>query len=54
MDIFEMLRSMLGCMYISDLKFGTYKEQAIDLLKKMQVDSKQKADVCNYLGIGVI
>lgn len=54
MDIFEMLRSMLGCMYISDLKFGAYKEQAIDLLKKMSLDSQQKADVCNYLGIGVI
>jgi hypothetical protein len=54
MDIFEMLRSMLGCNYISDIKFGAYKEMAIDLLKTMQVDSKQKADVCNYLEIGVI
>lgn len=54
MDIFEMLRSMLGCTYISDIKFGAYKEKTIDLLKKMQVDSKQKADICNYLEIGVM
>jgi hypothetical protein len=45
---------MLGCTYISDLKFGAYKEMAIELLKTMQVDSEQKADICNYLGIGVI
>lgn len=54
MDIFEFLRDKLGCMYVSDLKFGAYREMAVDLLKTMQVDSKQKADVCNYLGIGVI
>ena len=54
MDIFEMLRSMLGCTYISDIKFGAYKEKAIDLLKRMHIDSNQKADICNYLGIGVI
>ena len=54
MDIFEMLRFMLGCTYISDMKFGAYKEKAIDLLKKMNLDSKQKADICNYLEIGVI
>lgn len=54
MDIFEFLKDKLGCMYISDIKFGAYKEMAIDLLKKMNIDSKQKTDVCNYLGIGVI
>lgn len=54
MDIFEFLKDKLGCMYISDIKFGAYKEMAIDLLQQMQVDSKQKTDVCNYLGIGVI
>ena len=54
MDIFEKLRDKLGCMYISDIKFGECKEKAIELLKKMQVDGSQKADVCNYLGIGVI
>lgn len=54
MDIFEMLKDKLGCNYISDIKFGAYKEMAIDLLKTMSLDSQQKADVCNYLGIGVI
>ena len=54
MDIFEVLKNMLGCIYISDLKFEPYKEKAIELLKNMQVDSKQKADICNYFGIGVI
>lgn len=54
MDIFEFLKDKLGCMYISDIKFGAYKEMAIDLLKKMSLDSKQKVDVYNYLGIGVI
>lgn len=54
MDIFETLRSMLGCMYISDLKFGTYKEKAIELLKEIQLDDTQKADIYQYLEIGVI
>ena len=54
MDIFEKLRNKLGCTYISDIKFGECKNKAIDLLKKMQVDDSQKADICNYLGIGVI
>lgn len=54
MDIFEFLKDKLGCMYISDIKFGEYKEMAIDLLSKMQVDINQKADICHYLGIGVI
>lgn len=54
MDIFERLRAILGCDYISDIKFGEYKEKAIELLKRMHVDGSQKADVCNYLGIGVI
>ena len=54
MDIFETLKSMLGCMYISDLRFGAYKEMAIDLVKEIATDSKQMADVCNYLGMGGI
>ena len=54
MDIFEWLRGQVGCMYISDLKFGVYKEKAIDLLTKTQVDVNQKVDICNYLGIGVM
>ncbi len=54
MDIFEFLKDKIGCMYISDLKLSAYKEMAIELLKTMNLDSKQKTDVCNYFGIGVI
>lgn len=54
MDIFEILKEELGCMYVSDLKFGIYREMAIVLLINMKVDKKQKAEICNYLGIGVI
>jgi hypothetical protein len=54
MDIFETLKSMLGCLYISDLKFGPYRELAIEMLKEIATDSKQMADVCNYLGMGGI
>jgi hypothetical protein len=48
MDIFEMLKSMLGCMYISDLRF-TYKEMALELLKEITADSNQIADARNYI-----
>ena len=54
MDIFEYLKEKLGCMYISDLKLEAYKGMAIELLDKIQIDCQQRADICNYLGIGVI
>ena len=54
MDIFEKLRDKLDCAYISDIRFGECRDKAVELLKKMQVDSTQKADICQYLGIGVI
>lgn len=49
MDIFETLKSMVGCMYISDLKFGIYKEMALELLQELTADSNQIANVYNYI-----
>ena len=49
MDIFETLKSMLGCMYISDLKFGAYKEMALELLGTITADSNQIANAYNYI-----
>lgn len=54
MDIFETLKSMLGCMYISDLRLTPYKDMVLELLKEITADSNQIADVCNYIGIGGI
>ena len=51
MDVFETLKSMVGCMYISDLKFRPYREMAMNLLKDITIDSTQIADVYSYLGI---
>lgn len=45
MDIFETLKSMLGCMYISDLRFA-YKEKALEMLKELNGDT---TDVYNYI-----
>jgi hypothetical protein len=46
MDIFETLKSMLGCMYISDLKFAPYNEMALELLKGMDTDM---TEAYNYI-----
>ena len=53
MDIFEMLKSMLGCMYISDLRFGMYREKALELLTEIKADSNQIASVRNYILGGI-
>ncbi len=52
MDIFETLKSMLGCMYISDLKFA-YKEMALELIKELKADSNQISDAYNYIMGGI-
>ena len=49
MDIFEILRHALGCMYISDLKFDPFREKALKLLSVMSIDGEQKAPVYEYL-----
>lgn len=53
MDIFETLKSMVGCMYISDLRFAPYKEIAIELLKEITTDTNQIAKVNNYILGGI-
>ena len=53
MDIFETLKSMVGCMYISDLRFTPYKEIAIELLKEIATDTNQTAKVNNYILGGI-
>lgn len=49
MDIFETLKSKVGCLYISDLRFGIYKEIALDLLKELNFESNQKTKAYNYI-----
>lgn len=49
MDIFETLKSMLGCLYISDLRFAPYKETALELLKEITADSNQIVNAYNYI-----
>ena len=34
MSIFETLKNKVGCLYISDLRFGIYNEIAKDVFKK--------------------
>ena len=53
MDIFETLKSILGCMYISDLKFGIYKEMALELLTEITADSIQIENAYNYIMGGI-
>lgn len=49
MDIFEILKSKVGCLYISDLKFGIYKKIALDLLEELNFDGNQKTKAYNYI-----
>ena len=53
MDIFDTLKSMVGCMYISDLRFGVYKEMALKLLTEITADSNQIANARNYILGGI-
>ena len=53
MDILETLQSWLGCMYISDLKFGMYKDAALQLLTEITADSNQIAEAYNYIMGGI-
>ena len=49
MDIFETLKSMLGCMYISDLRFAPYNEMALELLAELNDVGTQITEVYNYI-----
>ena len=53
-DLFEVIWSKVGCMYMSDLKDELYREQAIREAKRMDLskfDEKQIADLCSYLSV---
>jgi hypothetical protein len=56
MDIFEYLRGIIGCAFISDLQFDTYKNHAIKILRQMDmsnIDQRQIADAQTYFGIAL-
>lgn len=53
MSVFETLKSMVGCMYISDLRFGVYNEIAKDLFKTFDIskfNTKEFEEVRQYIG----
>ena len=54
MDLFEYLKNCVGCTFISDLKFGIYRDKAIAILNSMDktdIDHQQITDVSKYFGI---
>jgi hypothetical protein len=54
MDLFEYLLKCIGCTFISDLKFGIYRDEAINILNSMDktnIDHQQIADASKYFGI---
>ena len=56
MDIFEYLKAKLNCAYISDLKFGIYRIEAIKILKQIDlsaINQNQIADISAYFGIAL-
>lgn len=53
-DIFEYLRNIVSCDYISDMQFGSYHETAVLILKEIKIERikpDQYIDICLYLGI---
>lgn len=53
-DIFEYLRSIIHCDYISDIKYGEYRITAISVLNQINIaliQPNQYTDICQYLGI---
>jgi hypothetical protein len=53
-DIFEYLRCLVNCEYISDLQFGNYHNTAIIILKTIDINlinPQQYIDICLYLDI---
>lgn len=52
MDIFEELRKILGCTYISDLRYAPYRREAIgsvSLLNLEDYPTEQLSDLSEYL-----
>lgn len=53
-DIFEYLKDILHCEYISDMQFGSCNTTAIIALQKIdikRINPNQYTDICQYLGI---
>lgn len=54
LDIFEYLKDILSCDYISDMKDGSYNLAAISVLTDIDIElinPQQYQDICRYLGI---
>ena len=52
MDLFEELKSRIGCQYISDLSFGTDNELAKSIMRKIDVADyslSELNDMAEYL-----
>lgn len=52
MDVFEKLKSAIGCDYISDLRFEPHNAKAKELLKAMRIETCSIAelnDLADYL-----
>lgn len=52
MDLFEELKSRIGCQYISDLRFGTDNELAKSIMRKINVADyslSELNDMAEYL-----
>lgn len=52
MDLFEELKSRIGCQYISDLRFGTDNELAKSIMRKINVADyslSELNDMAKYL-----
>ena len=52
MDLFEELKSRVGCQYISDLRFGTDNELAKSIMKKIDLADyslSELNDMAEYL-----
>ena len=52
-DIFEYLKDMLNCDYISDMQFGNCNTAAIIILQEIdikRIKPQQYIDICLYLG----
>ena len=44
-DIFETLKNILGCEYISDMKFEPYRTKAKEVLKSMELSILSLSDL---------
>lgn len=52
-DLFELLKNLVCCSYISDLRAAPYNAKAQMILKVLDLDqfsARQINDVCQYIG----